>query len=102
MCFLTVILIITLDKLIYFSDSEFSTGYHRLRILIFGNAAHFMQLEAHPSILKEILTFFPSRKFSLPGFTNRFFFNNNSENEDFSSWDKVCQERIKSIFNNNV
>lgn len=84
-CFLTVILIATLDKIIYFSYSEYSTGYYRLRILIFGNVVHFMQLETYSSILKEILTFSPSRKFSLSVFTNRFSSNNNSENEDFSS-----------------
>lgn len=84
-CFLTIILIATLDKIIYFSYSEFSTGYYRLRILIFGNAVYFMQLETYSSILKEILTFSPSIKFYLPVFTNRFSSNNNSENEDFSS-----------------
>lgn len=71
-CFLTVILIATLDKIIYFSYSEFSTGYYRLRILIFGNVVHFMQLETYSSILKEILTFLPLEnslsQFSQTGF----------------------------------
>lgn len=80
MCFLTVILIATLDKIIYFSESEFSTDFYILSILIFGNAVHFMQLETYPGILKEILTFFPLENSLSQIFTNRSSSNNKSEN----------------------